>query len=58
VVATMTAARLSSGGLAGYDTAFLALILLAMLAVPAILLFRVRIAEPPKPADGLTGIET
>jgi DHA2 family multidrug resistance protein len=51
VVATMVPARLiGAGGLAGYGAAFLALILLAMLAVPAIALFRVQASAPADPA--------
>lgn len=58
VVAAMAAARpTDSGGLAGYYMAFLLLMLLAMIAVPAIALFRVPAPARPEP-ESRTGIET
>ncbi len=59
VVATLPPARpVIGGGFAGYYTAFFALILLAMLAMPAISLFRVRAAAPAQRAETNTGVET
>ncbi|HKX08523.1 MAG TPA: DHA2 family efflux MFS transporter permease subunit [Stellaceae bacterium] len=58
VVATMAPARLiGAGGVTGYYTAFLVLILLAMLAIPAIALFRIQAPAPTDPAAS-TEVET
>ncbi len=60
VVSTVTPARSTvvGSGFAGYYTAFFALVLLAMLAIPAISLFRVPAAVPAKPAETNTGVES